>query len=297
VNNKSVLIIGASGFIGHHLFDFYNQYETSCIGIDKIGDDVLIINELHKDLPKILKEREFDFCINAAGSGNVFLSNQEPYNDFQLNVNNTISILDNIRLFQNNCKYIHISSAAVYGNPEILPIGEEAEKKPISSYGWNKLMGENICFQYNKIYHIPIIILRPFSIYGPGLRKQIIWDLYQKIRNNAVVELFGTGDETRDFIYISDFMHVVDLIMDKSNFDCDIYNIGNGQQTKISEIASFFTSKITDKSVIFNNINRFGDPLYWWADISKIKEIGFSPKVDINTGLKYTLNWLKDDYK
>jgi len=82
--------------------------------------------------------------------------------------------------FNNKCKYLHISSAAVYGNPKQLPVKETDNCQPLSPYGWHKWMSELICQEYFRLYNIRSLIVRPFSVYGPGLRKQLFWDLYGK---------------------------------------------------------------------------------------------------------------------
>ena len=94
-----------------------------------------------------------------------------------LNVSNVFKQLDAIRKFQPGCKYINLSSAAVYGNPESLPISEDHHLDPISPYGNHKKMAEEVCADFYTNYRIPTCSLRIFSAYGAGLQKQLFWDL------------------------------------------------------------------------------------------------------------------------
>ena len=103
------------------------------------------ISRLPGQFEDIFIEEKYDACINASGSGNVNHSVMHPLEDFELNTFDTARILDAIRKHNKACKYLHISSAAVYGNPAHLPVNEEMACKPLSPYGWHKLMAEQLC--------------------------------------------------------------------------------------------------------------------------------------------------------
>ena len=189
-----------------------------------------------------------------------------------------------------------MSSAAVYGNPVALPIKETADLKPLSPYGWHKLYAEQICKEYYYLYNIQTINLRLFSVYGEHLKKQIFWDLYQKCLHSEEVELFGSGKETRDFIYINDLVHAIDCVIKNGLFNGEAVNIASGLETEIKNAATIFINeKNPSIKLKFNMIVKPGDPLHWRADIDLLKSFGFTNQVSIEEGLKNVVKWLKEN--
>lgn len=295
-----ILILGSEGFIGKHLVEFYLTTSHQVVGCDLYEQpsknyEYHKISRLSPELDLLFGKQNIDICINAAGSGNVSYSMTHPLIDFEANSLDVIKVLESIRLNAPNCKYLHISSAAVYGSPSKLPIAETDVNHPLSPYGWHKLIAENICIEYHQIYNIKTAIVRPFSVFGPGLKKQLFWDLHQKYKTQPKpIEIWGTGQESRDFIYISDVVNSFNLIINKSNFNGDIYNVASGKEFYIADICKLYFA-LLDKntSFIFNQKTREGDPINWRANIDKIKEIGFIPKINIEDGLKNYIEWIK----
>lgn len=295
-----VLILGSEGFIGRYLISFYVNKGYEVFGADIIltvpkGYTYIKLPRLTLDLEEVFKN-EFDLCINAAGSGDVSYSINHPVADFEANTLDVVKFLDGLRRYSPGCKYIHISSAAVYGNPRSLPVKETDELKPLSPYGWNKWISELVCKQFSAIYSIKTAIVRPFSVYGPGLRKQVFWDTYQKyLKSPHQVEMWGTGNETRDFIYIEDLVRAIDIIAENGALNGDIFNLASGIECSIKQVIDLLFSDFPDKpKVIFNQNVRAGDPLFWKADIQKIKDVGFISKTTIDTGIKELATWLRN---
>jgi UDP-glucose 4-epimerase len=297
----NILIVGSEGFIGSHLIDFYLKKGWTVSGADlvdypKQNYKFFKVSRFSPGFDELFQDNPIDICINAAGNGSVPFSVEHPVSDFEANVLDTIKLLDSIRKYAPQCKYLHISSAAVYGNPKSLPIKENDSCFPVSPYGWHKLASENICTQYHVIFGIATLIVRPFSVYGPGLRKQLIWDLYHKLKRSGSVELFGTGNETRDFIFIDDLVNTLDLLINKADFTAKKYNIASGEETAIREVAALFSKNFKDtKSINFNQQIRKGDPLNWRADISTLKNLGFNSGISLGAGLESTFNWLEEN--
>jgi UDP-glucose 4-epimerase len=296
----NLLIIGSEGFIGKHLVEFFKKKDfvvgADLLDVPSQSYSYVKISRLSPEFDEIFKTYRFEVCINASGSGNVNYSMTHPVLDFESNSLDTIRLLDAIRRHQPDCRYLHISSAAVYGNPEHLPITETATLSPISPYGWHKLIAEKICAEFHSIYKIPIAVVRPFSVFGPGLKKQLLWDLHIKSKNatDHSVELWGTGTESRDFIAIDSVLEVFRCIIDNSSFDGDIYNVANGVEVSIKEIASAFLRQWNPKlRLVFNAKGRSGDPQNWKADISKIEALGYKPALDFQPALVKTIQWLR----
>jgi UDP-glucose 4-epimerase len=294
-----ILIIGSEGFIGSHLVEYFRHrhevYGAGLIPEPSQPYQYFQVSAAQPDWVNIFKTQSFNICINAAGSASVPYSMQHPASDFEYNVLHTMQLLEAIRLHSPLCRYLHISSAAVYGSPKSLPIEEAHHIQPLSPYGWHKYMAENICREYTLIYNIATAMVRPFSVYGPGLRKQLFWDLYQKFKSgDKQIELWGTGNESRDFIYISDLCYSFDLIMRHSAFRGTTYNIASGTETTVKEAAALLFAELDKKiAVTFNNHVREGDPINWQADISSILKYGFSPKISFPKGIQNLGQWLR----
>lgn len=297
---KKILILGSEGFIGSHLVSYYLTKGCEVYGCDLFNApsqhyNYTTVSRLSPELEDIFRQSEYEICINAAGKGSVPYSVEHPVPDFELNSLETIRLLDTIRRISPSCIYFHISSAAVYGNPAKLPVSEADPISPLSPYGWHKLISEHICKEYSSIYGVKTVVIRPFSVYGPGLKKQLLWDLYQKmVQNVSSMELLGTGQETRDFIFIKDLVACVDLLSVKAEKSGQVYNVASGSETCIRTIAEMMADRFGWKGTIrFNQQQRKGDPINWKADISKITNFGFQPGIPITEGISKTVLWLK----
>jgi UDP-glucose 4-epimerase len=292
-----ILIIGSSGFIGSHCLEYfiYKGLEVFHADINESDkDNFYKIESQNSDFTKPFKEFKFDVCINASGSANVGFSFVNPVKDFELNVINVQKILVAIRDYNTSCKFINFSSAAVYGNPQILPITENNLCKPLSPYGFHKLQSELLLTEYHKFFGLNTCSLRVFSAYGPGLKKQLFWDLYQKTIQNDVISLFGTGNETRDFIYIDDLLQIIDLVIKYSDFNGSIYNVASQIETTIAQAAKLFINEFSpEKKILFNGEAKVGDPNNWIADMELLRNFGFVPQFDLSVGLKKYAEWLK----
>jgi nucleoside-diphosphate-sugar epimerase len=253
------------------------------------------LSRLNPDYQEVFLSNTYDYCINAAGNGSVPVSIEKPLLDFDANCYDVIRILQLIKEKNPGCKYLHFSSAAVYGNPSTLPIREQDNLAPVSPYGWHKLIAEKICEEYSQLYNICCSVVRPFSVYGPGLRKQLIWDMYMKTKKSKSVELWGDGTESRDFIYIDDLVDSIELILrTQQETRFGIYNLASGEETTIQDVARIFYNAL-DPDVVytFNGNARPGDPKNWKADIGKLLGAGFTPRYTLESGLKNTAEWIK----
>lgn len=298
---KSVIITGVMGFIGSHIGRYLSELGYEVIGLDITDSSCGELNKFYEvdlssnQIEDIVKKHRPDFCIHCAGPASVANSLIHLENDFMNTVLPTFNLLYAVKNGSPHCKVIYISSAAVYGNPTFLPVSEGHPVSPISPYGFHKAHAENICREFHVLYRIPISIVRIFSAYGNGLKKQLMWDLCVKASQYPQVELFGSGNETRDFINIADISAAIGLVMEKSPFQFDIYNIGNGEQTKIKEIASILSDELPGTPrVFFNGKCRVGDPLYWVADIGRLKDLGYRQKVCLTEGVRQYVKWFKD---
>ena len=293
-----ILILGANGFIGSNTLQYFRKKYPETWGCDvsvpALNDEkFFVLNRNAPQFDKLFLQNSFDVCINASGSGSVPYSFQHPDLDYKLNANNVFEILNAISRFNPRCRFMNFSSAAVYGNPESLPVSEKSRTKPLSPYGFHKLMSEQICAEFYHNKKIKTCSMRVFSAYGAGLRKQLFWDLYQKSKSGSGIELFGTGEETRDFIHMNDVLLAVESILGHSTFEADVINVASGKGTSIRDAAALYLRILgKDMPVRFNNIKKEGDPKQVQADITKIKNCHFTPTVDLEKGLSLYAEWI-----
>jgi dTDP-glucose 4,6-dehydratase/UDP-glucose 4-epimerase len=293
-----ILVIGSEGFIGQNTKQFFrNQgFETWCADIHKEPVDDGMYIKLSIDNPDFMglfSKVSADLCINCSGAANVPFSFQEPLNDYYLNTVNVYKILDAIRLNTPNCRFLNLSSAAVYGNPVQLPIPEDADLQPLSPYGYHKLEAENICKNFYQVFDIPTCSLRLFSVFGSGLKKQIFWDLFWKAQNEEKLTLFGSGEESRDYIHINDLVRALEIISMHSSFNGEVINVAHGEEIKIKDSTRIFFDQFNRQvDYSFSGIIRKGDPLNWQADISRLKSFGYKPAISMEKGLKEYYEWV-----
>jgi len=293
-----ILIIGSKGFIGRYCVDYFKQHHQvwQCdVVVDYTTPQYTQVDATNANYNDIFINTNFDVCVNCSGAASVPDSIQHPERDFNLNTVNVFKQLEAIRKYNPTCKYINLSSAAVYGNPQSLPVKEEHLLQPISPYGKHKKMAEDICQEFYDIYNISTCNLRLFSAYGNGLYKQLFWDLHKKAQKNQTVELFGTGEEQRDFIHVKDVVKAISCVVKNADFKNNIINVANGEAYAIKEVVRlFYKAYPIDVIYNFSKESRQGDPLHWKADISKLIQLGYQPSMTIEEGLKAYVRWVQD---
>nr|WP_321409457.1 NAD-dependent epimerase/dehydratase family protein [uncultured Carboxylicivirga sp.] len=293
-----VIVIGAKGFIGQHLIKFLNEQGHEVWGADVVVDyaasgKYFLIDASNSDFQNVFHFENYDLCVNCSGAASVPDSITNPMRDYYLNTVNVFNILSAIQRYQPKCKFINLGSAAVYGNPQYLPVSEKAIVQPLSPYGFHKYQAEQICEEFYRFFGLNTCSLRIFSVYGAGLKKQLFWDTYKKTLQDGTIQFFGTGDESRDFIHVNDLSRAIELIALNSQFKADIINVANGEEVSIKNAISTFLSCF-DRAIDykFSGEVRKGDPLNWRADIGKLEALGYKQSKDLLTGLKEYYQWI-----
>jgi dTDP-glucose 4,6-dehydratase/UDP-glucose 4-epimerase len=295
----TLLIIGANGFIGSASLRYFSEF-YEVYGCDISANSSLPahrfqqIDPLSPDFETVFRKHPFDLCLNASGSASVGFSFNDPLTDYRLNVLNVAVVLDAIRKYNPACRYINISSAAVYGNPSYLPIDEPHPIAPLSPYGWHKYQSELLCREYADFHGLATCSIRIFSAFGPGLRKQLFWDMHQKIKSGGSIYLYGTGKESRDFIYITDLLQAINLIFTSASFGGGVVNIANGEEITIRRAAETFYQLYNNQSFSFSGQERTGDPINWRAEVTLLKSFGYKPRYLFEQGVEEYVKWLKE---
>lgn len=183
----------------------------------------------------------------------------------------------------------------MYGKVEYLPFDEDHPKMPSSPYGVSKLAAEQYCRVFSELYGLATTSLRYFTVYGPRMRPDLAISIFtRKALGNEAIEIFGTGEKTRDFTYIDDIVEATLLAMNRG--DGQGYNIGSGNRITISELVQKIVNITNSKSRIIHTQSQKGDAEHTWANIEKAKsELGYAPKTNLEDGLRKYINWYSNE--
>ncbi len=302
---RRVLVTGACGFLGRNVSDYFHKkgFEVIGLGYDHWGDeaprnfgiDKWIEAEVKiENLAKITKK--LDCIIHCAGGSSVAYSVVAPLEEYEKTVNSAANILEYARTSQPEAKLIFPSSAAVYGEKKDEPIKESARLTPVSPYGLYKKITEELCDTYCRNFNLSVSIIRFFSIYGNGLRKQLLWDACSKLYSGEKeVTFFGTGRETRDWLHVEDAVAMIYLLSQ----NCDRYTIvngGSGSRTTVLEILLHLKTILGSQAeIVMNGSKKEGDPLHYWADLQKLRQWDWYPQKKIESGLEEYVRWFLED--
>ncbi len=299
-----VFITGAAGFLGRYIAEEFRRagYEVSGTDVRPADNSSLRHGEIYRqmELPDqalvdVLGQIQPDVCVHCAGGASVPASLENSGADFRSSVVVTEQLLSAIAAMAPRCRTIFLSSAAVYGQPSALPITEDAPTSPLSPYGYHKRMCELLFEQAAVIRGMPTAILRIFSAYGPGLRRQVLWEMASQLARGENVQLKGTGDESRDFVHASDIAAAVKTVADRAPFRGEVYNVASGMETGIREAAELMTSFFPGAaSPQFAGQSIPGDPQRWRADCQRLGALGFGPRVSLEKGLASLAEWTKE---
>lgn len=300
-DKQTILVTGAAGFIGNYVCREFFQAGWRVIGTDCSNEENAPLDSVHQyiqlELPtqhlvKTIAEEQPSVCVHCAGRASVAFSMRQPHKDFLTNTVLTYELLDSIRWHAPKCSFIFLSSAAVYGAPKQNPISESCQPEPISPYGYHKWQSELICQEFAQVHDVKTASMRVFSAYGPGLRRQVIWDLCRKAFSEREVILQGTGIESRDFIHGRDIARAVVAIASEAPMEGESYNVAGGEETTIRDLAKWILNSVgIKKKIQFEGHLPKGTPSQWRADINKLNALGYKSGVAFQDGVKEFVQW------
>lgn len=237
--------------------------------------------------------QEVDVVFHFAAQTKVEKSIKDPLGTNYTNVTGTLTLLQAARL--NKVKrFIFSSSASVYGKQKNFLMKEDMEPNPLNPYALQKLIGEKYCQMYSNLFGINTVILRYFNVYGPRQITQedgalVIGRFLGQKNRSGKMTIYGDGQQTRDYIYVSDVIRATWLVsqLEMKPKTSEVFNIGTNIETSVDTIAELIGG---EKRYINNNPRGDFEIQRQRADYSKAKErLGWEPKVDIRTGIKLLL--------
>ena len=292
-----ILITGGLGQVGSYLTEELSKEKKNKLTIldnfsSKIKDfvapdDALIVEGdiLDKELVNDLVSKN-DIIIHTAAQVSVINSIEDPIKDAQNNILGTLTLLDAARRKKIK-RFIYFSSAAVYGNPEYLPINEDHPTNPMSPYGISKLTGEKYGMIFHSLFGLPFVCLRPFNIYSPRQNpgspySGVISKFIERAKLDKPPIIFGEGSQTRDFVSVHDVVAVVIKCIEQNSAIGEVFNVGTGIETSVKKLSRL----CSDKEPVHQAANS-GDIRNSYADISKARKIlGYYSKYRLEDGLK-----------
>jgi UDP-glucose 4-epimerase len=229
------------------------------------------------------------------GTSNVQASINSPFADFEANLLTTLHLLECARRASYDGSIVYLSSAAVYGRPVRLPIRESDPTRPISPYGVAKLGAERYLAVYCEHHGLRGASLRAFSVYGPGQRNLVVYDLISRMLNTPQrVAVAGDGCQVRDFIFVADVIGALMLVAQSAPLGGEVYNLASGRGQTVDEMAELLSQAAgAEVKLVHSKEPRRGDPDEWVADISRLGAIGFSPQTPLRQGLQQTVDWYR----
>ena len=294
----NVFVTGGLGFIGRHLVQ----------ALLALGKDVTVVDNgatapesalpagatlVHADIrnPDQVKKALADanLVFHLAGNCSGTLSIVDPRFDFETNAVGTFNVIEG-SVAAGARRFLYVSSASVYGVPQRFPMAEDHPTRPFVPYGASKLAGEVAGLAMFHAVDLPIVVGRPFCVYGPGENPEIaLVEVARYLRwhlKGLPIEVVGDADrKTRDFVHVSDVASALLLIADRG-VPGEVYNIGSGEETSMRELASTIAD-VTGRPASVTEVPDVTEDTYRLvADASKLRSVGYAPRMSLAEGVK-----------
>ncbi len=313
IKNKSILITGAAGFIGSHLFEILIQENNYILVIDNFNkyysgkeesfQEITKNYRISKDYELISGDlidkniftkinTEIDIIFHLAAQAGVRYSIKNPGEVTNNNIVSTVNILE--FAYKNNVKKVACaSSSSVYGNPLYTPLDEDHPKNPISPYAVSKLCGEFYASLYFREYNLPVTSLRFYTVYGPrGRPDMAIRKFFNLILEEKQITIYGDGEQLRDFTYVSDIVEGLILAAENPKFGGEVFNLGVSNPITVNSLVDKMYNIAKKPKKVKYIEKQQGDVDVTYSNTDKAnKSLGYYPKVSIDEGLRKTYEW------
>lgn len=298
----SVVVTGANGFLGRHVSRVaaasggrvtgigrgtWTEAEAAAWGVTDSYETDLTVESLRSSAGSP------DVIVHCAGSGSAAPAQADPGKDFARTVALTVEVLEFIRIHSPRTVLVYPSTGAVYGSPAHFPVSESDPAAPISPYGVHKRMAEAMIESYARHFGVRAAIVRIFSLYGPELRKQLLWDACLKA-TRGVFTFSGTGGETRDWVAVEDAAALLFLAATQADEEAPVVNCATGIETSMRDVlAELFAALGVDEQPRFTGERRPGDLLRYAGDPTRALAWGWQPRLTWREGIRDYARWFQ----
>jgi UDP-glucose 4-epimerase len=299
---RVVLITGAGGFLAGHAAQAFRAAGWTCAGIgrsDPHGQGGLYASFHLADLESgdrfaaLVERYDPALVVHFAGPSSVAASMARPQADLRDHIGPIGNVLEGIRISGRRSRFLLVSSAAVYGNAPSLPIGEDTPTRPVSPYGFHKLMQELLTDEYTALFGVPSATARLFSTYGEGLRRLAVWDITRRAMSGDL-SVEGTGQEIRDYLHAEVIAQALVTIAEKAAFRGEAINVASGHGTTIHDLAAGIGAALgIQEAPRFTGAVRRENPTAWIADVRRLQSLGFTLPEDPMALLRRTVEWIR----
>lgn len=304
---STIIITGAHGFIGQHLarrlaadghqvgglgHGAWAPSEAAAQGVRQWINGEIAAPNLAL-LSQALGSPQVVF--HLAGGSSVGAAIANPREDFNRTVATTVELLEWMRQEAPQAVLVAVSSAAVYGAGHDAPIDEHAAMSPYSPYGHHKLMMESLCRSYGASYGLRSVVGRLFSVFGPGLRKQLLWDVCSRLEaGETALTLGGTGNELRDWTPVDEVVRALALLPQQASPETPAFNVGTGTATPVREVVQcLLRSWASPATLDFSGKSRPGDPFSLVARPDRLQALGFRWQRDVPQAMAAYVDWFR----
>lgn len=314
LQGRKVLVTGGAGFLGSHLVDRLIELGSTVTVIDDLSFgkrenvnkradfvelDIKNYGALKNVVSRVSPKVVYHLAANATTKESA-MGWSDPVSDYQINAIGTLNVLMAMADAGLKSHVIYASSAAVYGEPEYTPIDENHPTNPKSPYGVSKLAGEKYMLIYHKECGIPATVLRIFNVYGPRQPRYVMFDLLKKLkRDPSKLKVIGTGEQVRNYCYVSDAIDAFVLAAEK-NAVGEIFNLAGKEVVNIRELVEKILGMLGLSGrtrVSYTSESWRGDILRLVANTLKIRErLGFEPRVPLDEGLSRLRGWFEESF-
>jgi len=303
-----ILVTGGAGFIGSHIVDrlVIDGYRVRVVDnlssgrlenlkhwLNSKGVE-LLVGDLREPEVALRAIDGVNVVFHFAANPEVRLSTTDPEVHFTNNIVATFNVLEAMRK-RGVEEIVFASSSTVYGEPETIPVGEDAPLKPISVYGASKAACENIIHSYTKLYGIKAVVLRYANIVGPRLRHGVVWDFINKLlADRRRLEILGDGMQVRSYMHVEDAVEATMIAWRKSKGDFEVYNVASEDWITVDEVANIIIEVMELKDVervykpILHGVGWPGDVKKIALKIDKLKKLGFKPAMNSRETVRTT---------
>jgi UDP-glucose 4-epimerase len=295
-STRKAVVTGASGFIGSALVRHLRVEGWDVVAVDRKpsadADQPERLADVAQEgaLAGLLDEETVVF--HMAASADVAASVANPRHDFNNTFRGVFEVLEAAR--HAGSRVVFPSTASIFDSSNTLPLSERAFPRPTSPYAAGKLGGEAYCHAYHRSYGVDVRIARLFSVYGVGMFRFAIHDIVRKIqRNHEELTILGDGLQVRDYLFIDDAVRGLTLVATDGS-PGEEYNVASGEPVRLLDLTRLIAALMGYPDIRIRPTGRSfaGDTARWYADISKVRGLGFEPRVDLRSGLERTIAWL-----